>query len=149
MGTEALVEVKRAPVAKRLEGGLRVLVVDDDAELRGAMREVFLMRGFAVNTARDGLAAVKLARREHYDVVVCDLRLPGMDGIGVTQKLKGLPDAPRIILITAYPEWNLYDEARVAGADQVLGKPVSLGRLVALVEEVAASQGTVETPFGD
>lgn len=149
MGTEALLETTLAPERKRLEGGLRVLVVDDDADLRDAIREVFMMRGFAVNTAREGLAAVNLAKREHYDVVVCDLRLPGMDGIEVTQKLKHLRDAPRVILITAYPEWSLYNEAREAGAEQVIGKPVSLGRLVSLVEEVAANEGVAEKPYGD
>jgi two-component system KDP operon response regulator KdpE len=84
MAAEAMVETELAPLTNSLEGGLRVLIVDDDDELRGAIREVFLMRGFAVNTARDGAVAVQMARREHYDVVVSDLRLPGMDGMEVT-----------------------------------------------------------------
>src|SRR5688500_14483918 len=109
MATEALVETELAPVMHRSEGGLRVLVVDDDDDLRVAIREVFLMRGFAVNTARDGAAAVNMARRERYDVVVSDLRLPGMDGFEVTLELKRLRDAPRVVLITAYPEWDTFD----------------------------------------
>lgn len=149
MGTEALVETKLAPVTKRREGGLRVLVVDDDNDLRRAIREVFLMRGFAVNTARDGSAAVKLAHRERYDVVVSDIRLPGMDGIEVTRQLKRLRDAPRVVLLTAYPEWNVYDLAREAGAEHVINKPVGMGRLVSLVEEFAASGSRVEPDIGD
>ncbi len=147
MATEALVETELQPLNHTLEGGLRVLVVDDDDELRGAIREVFLMRGFAVNTARDGAAAVKMARREHYDVVVSDLRLPEMDGFEVTLKIKSLRDAPRVVLITAYPEWNTLDEARKAGAERVIGKPVSLGRLVSVVEELAAGNGEMETEY--
>ena len=148
MATEALVETELAPVIHRPEGGLRVLVVDDDDDLRAAIREVFLMRGFAVNTARDGAAAVKMARRERYDVVVSDLRLPGMDGLEVTLALKKLRDAPRVVLITAYPEWDTFDEARNVGVERVIGKPVSLGRLVAVVEELAASDGRIETRYG-
>lgn len=148
MGTEALIETKLAPVSKRPEGGLRVLVVDDDDDLRRAIREVFLMRGFAVNTAPDGSTAVKLAHRERYDVVVSDIRLPGIDGIEVTRKLKRLRDAPRVILLTAYPEWNVYDLAREAGAERIINKPVGIGRLVSLVEDLAASEG-MEMQYGD
>ena len=149
MSTATLVETELAPLSNRLEGGLRVLIVDDDPELRRAIRQVFLMRGFAVNTAENGAAAVKMARREHYDVVVSDLRMPEMDGIEVTLKLKSLRHPPRVILITAYLEWNTYDEARKAGAERLIGKPVSLGRLVSLVEGLAASSGVVEMEYGD
>lgn len=148
MGTNALVETDLAPVSTRLEGGLRVLVVEDDDDLRRAMREVFQMRGFAVNTARDGATAIKLAYAERYDVVVSDIRLPGIDGIEVTRKIKSLRDAPRILLLTAYPEWNVYDLAREAGAERVVNKPVGIGHLITLVEELAASEGVVETQYG-
>jgi len=149
MSTATVVETELAPVSSRLEGGLRVLVVDDDVDLRRAIREVFLMRGFAVNTAENGAEAVKMARREHYDIVVSDLRMPEMDGIEVTRRLKSLRRPPRVVLITAYPEWNSYDEARKAGAERLIGKPVSLGRLVSLIEELAASKGVVEMQYGD
>jgi CheY-like chemotaxis protein len=144
-----LVETELAPLTNSLEGGLRVLIVDDDPELRRAIREVFLMRGFAVNTAENGAAAIKLARREHYDVVVSDLRMPEMDGIEVTLELKRLRHPPRVVLITAYPEWNTYEEARKAGAERLIGKPVSLGRLVSVVEQLAANTGVVEMDYRD
>lgn len=149
MGAESLVETELAPVSKRFEGGLRVLVVDDDGDLRRAIREVFLMRGFAVNTAPDGSTAVTLASRERYDVVVSDIRLPGIDGFEVTRKLKRLRKAPRVVLLTAYPEWNVYDMAREAGAERILNKPVGIGRLISPVEDLAASEGVVATQYGE
>jgi len=149
MSPATLVETELAPEGKHVDGGLRVLVVDDDAELRRAIREVFLMRGFAVNTAGNGAEAVNMARREHYDVVVSDLRMPGMDGIEVALRLKSLRHPPRVVLITAYPEWNTSDEARKAGVERLLGKPVSLGRLISMVEELAASSGTLGLQYWD
>ncbi len=143
MCTEGMLEMDGAAVAERFEGGLKVLVVEDDDGLRRAIREVFLMRGFAVNTARDGADAVGLAQQERYDVVVSDIRLPGIDGIAVTRRVTRLEDAPRVVLMTAYPSWKVYEEAREAGAERVINKPVSLGKLASLVENLAGG-GVVE-----
>jgi len=140
MCTQAMVETEVALVNDASLVGLRVLVVEDDDELRRAIREVFLMRGFAVNTARDGSSAVELAQQERYDVVVSDIRLPGLDGIGVARRLTGMKEAPRVVLMTAYPEWKVYEEAREAGALRVIKKPVGLGHLASLVEELASSR---------
>jgi DNA-binding response OmpR family regulator len=116
---------------------IRVLVVEDDADLRHAIRDVFLMSGMVVNTAADGLRAVEHADREPYDVIVCDVRLPGMDGVGVTRSVQALRHAPRVILITAYPQWHVFEAGHSAGAAKILSKPLNLVKLAQEVDAIA------------
>src|SRR5512142_1813196 len=95
---------------------LHVLVVDDEA----AMREVLEIRltewGHRVTLARDGAEARLLAEREHPDVVISDVQLPGLGGLDLLQSLKaGDPDRP-VVLITAYGTIDEAVEAMKLGA---------------------------------
>ncbi len=117
---------------------VRVLVVEDDGDLRRAMRDVFMMRGFAVNSARDGQDGLKLALSDRYDVVVTDVRMPGISGIDLTRRILLHRPGFRVIVITAYPEWNVSAAAAEAGASRVIVKPISLAKLAEIIEQLAA-----------
>src|ERR1051326_7284670 len=103
----------------------RVLVIEDDPEMREALREILELSGFTVTTAKDGTeGAAALADR--YDVVLSDVRVPGQSGLALARSLRHRSDAPQVILITAYPEWKVYEEAAEAGAAAVEAKAVRL-----------------------
>lgn len=123
----------RRPRTLREGPPLRVLVVEDNDDLRNCIREVFQMRGFAVETSGNGLDAVDLVRRHDFDTVVCDVRLPGLSGLSVVRALNGMPRPPRSVLMTAYPSWKVMEEAREVGAGRVLTKPLDLRKLADLV----------------
>jgi PAS domain S-box-containing protein len=74
---------------------LDVLVVDDEPSIRRVLTRYFASRGHAVVSARDGAEAVKLARQSTFDVVICDLRLPEMDGYEVIRRIRSLPAGVR------------------------------------------------------
>lgn len=118
----------------------RVLVVEDDVDMRLALRETFEMRGMSVDCAMDGVAASVHALKVPYDVVVSDIRLPGMSGIALTRSLQMRARPPRVILITAYPEWKVVQDAYEAGACEVVRKPLDLGRLAERVAQVAVER---------
>ncbi|HKA01915.1 MAG TPA: response regulator [Candidatus Solibacter sp.] len=83
----------------------RILVVDDTADTREMYALYFRSRGFTVETASNGRAAIDAARRLHPDVIVMDIAMPGLDGISATQEIKQDPhtvDIP-VVLLTAYP----------------------------------------------
>lgn len=134
----------KEPASKALHSP-RVLVVEDDQEIRGAIREIFLMRGFCVNTAEDGLVAAGYAFAEPYDVVVTDIRMPEMGGLDLLRILKGVPHPPKVILITAYPDWKVAVEGLQGGAWRVMYKPFSLVRLAMAVED-AVNGGASSEP---
>jgi CheY-like chemotaxis protein len=83
----------------------RILVVDDTADTREMYALYFRSRGFTVETASDGRAAIEAAHRLHPDVIVMDVALPGLDGITATREIKRDPktvDIP-VLILTAYP----------------------------------------------
>jgi two-component system, OmpR family, alkaline phosphatase synthesis response regulator PhoP len=83
----------------------RLLMVDDTADTREMFAAYFRSRGFTVETASDGIAAIAAARRLHPDVIVMDVAMPGLDGISAMREIKQDPqtkDIP-VVILTAYP----------------------------------------------
>lgn len=114
---------------------LRVLVVDDEEDIRNNLSDILTDLGYEVDIAGDGLSALELVRKAHYDVALLDLRMPGMDGITLYREIKKLRAETVAILITAYADGATSDEALDAGAWRVLPKPVHLPNLLKLVAQ--------------
>jgi len=104
-----------------------LLVVDDEIAIRTALRRWFSLRGFAVDTAADGVEAVSRCRERHYDIVTIDLDMPQMGGIEAIPILREFhPDMP-IIVLTGYA--RDVDIAIQKGAYKVCVKPLRLSEL--------------------
>jgi two-component system OmpR family response regulator len=111
--------------------------VDDEPGIRGVLTRYFATRGHAVVSARDGAEAVKLARQSPFDVVICDLRLPGIDGYEVIRRIRSLPAAVRtrcIIMSADAPEAvdSLRNDTVMVSA--VIQKPYDIEELRRAVE---------------
>ena len=112
-----------------------VLIVEDEVDLRGAIRDVLRSSGCAVDTAGSVPEALRCVLGRDYDVVISDIHLPKSDGLELARLLSRRVRSPRIILMTADPSPELILEGYGAGASQVLSKPVSLTLLLRVVEE--------------
>lgn len=112
-----------------------ILVVDDDADTCRNMADLLGDLGFAVDAAEGGDMALEKARQQPYDLGLLDLRMPGMDGLTLCRELKNLHPRMVTMIITAYGESTLGEDARIAGARHVLYKPIDFLRLLRLVEE--------------
>ena len=110
----------------------RVLVVDDEPALRRALLVSLHARGLEVDLASTGEEALTLAARNHPDVVILDLGLPGIDGIRVARALRAW-DQTQIIILSARGAENTKIEALDAGADDYVTKPFSMDELLARV----------------
>ena len=102
---------------------LSALVADDDAAVRAVLAELLAIRGWRVVTAKDGSAALALARAEAFDIFFVDFRMPGMDGVALASALRDAGCVAPIVLVTA--EGPIVDDARrrAAGIQRVLSKP--------------------------
>jgi two-component system KDP operon response regulator KdpE len=108
----------------------RVLVVDDEGPIRRALGVNLRARGYEVDLAETGEAALELAARHHPDVVVLDLGLPGMDGVEVIEGLRGWSAVP-IIVLSARDAEAAKVAALDAGADDYVTKPFGMDELLA------------------
>lgn len=118
----------------------RVLVVDDDQELRGLVVNVLRRDGYTVIEASDGLEALDVAARALPDLVVIDITLPGMDGVEVTRQLKATPylAAVPVVALSALTQQAVRDRAFAAGCAHYLVKPCPPAALRDTVAEALA-----------
>lgn len=108
----------------------RILVVDDEPQIRRALRTNLAARGYEVDLAESGEQALASAASHHPDVVILDLGLPGIDGIAVVEGLRGWTTVPIIVLSVRDAEADKI-AALDAGADDYVTKPFSMGELLA------------------
>jgi two-component system KDP operon response regulator KdpE len=108
----------------------RVLVVDDESQIRRALATNLKARGYDVAQAPTGEDALRLAAEQHPDVVVLDLGLPGIDGIEVVRGLRGWTSVPIIVLSVRGDESDKV-AALDAGADDYVTKPFGMNELLA------------------
>jgi two-component system KDP operon response regulator KdpE len=108
----------------------RVLVVDDEPQIRRALGINLRARGYDVDLAETGEQGLELAARHHPDVVVLDLGLPGIDGVEVIQGLRGWTQVPVIVLSVREAESDKV-AALDAGADDFVTKPFGMDELLA------------------
>jgi DNA-binding response OmpR family regulator len=109
-----------------------VLLVDDDGLLRLALGLALTDEGFAVATATSGEEALAAIQREPFDLVLLDLRLPGVDGLTVCRRLRAQGDLP-ILIITARADSADVIDGLEAGADDYVTKPIVAGELAARI----------------
>jgi len=113
----------------------KILVVDDETNLRTLVGSYLRAEGYEVAEAVDGIEAVKLVRKRHPDLVVLDVRMPGMDGIDALREIRTFSDV-FVIMLTARAEEADKVIGLSVGADDYLTKPFSPRELVARVKAV-------------
>jgi len=118
---------------------LDLLVVDDEAGVRELLVEFFEHQGCRVTAVVDGLAAVQAIERSpsRFTLVVTDLQLPGLDGLGVLRAAKKANPSCYVVLVTGFASLDSAVEAVRHGAYDYLTKPFSLGQLEVVLERVA------------
>jgi DNA-binding NtrC family response regulator len=112
---------------------LKILLVDDDTELRLIYRSVLELQGYEVHTAGDGLTAMTLLQLQSYALVITDINMPRMNGLILLSQMKDkFPKTP-VIIMTGVAMKQEMDAARRFGAFAVLAKPFPLPVLVSTV----------------
>ena len=114
--------------------GKKILVVDDELDLREIISEDLELLGAEVFNAENGRSAFELAKLVHPDLIVSDVRMPGGDGIELLNRIKDLPQSPSpyFFLITGFADMSP-EEATSLGAQGMLSKPFNLKQLRELV----------------
>ena len=117
-----------------------VLIVEDSDDARYFMRLSLEQLGYLIVEAENGARAVEIAERERPDIILMDLSLPIMDGLAATEKIRasdGLSGVP-IIAVTAHQETDFRSEAKAAGFDAYVTKPIDIDFLSELIKGLLA-----------
>ena len=102
----------------------RILLIEDNADAREALRALLELDGYEVHAAADGTEGLDLARTKQPEVALIDIGLPGFDGYEVARRMKALPASPVMIALTGYSEPDDRSRGREAGFAAHLVKPV-------------------------
>lgn len=114
---------------------MRILIVDDEVNIREVVREYCELSGYEAHEAKDGLEALDKVRQTHYDCVILDVMMPGLDGFSACKEIKKIQDVPVIMLSARCEEYDkLY--AFGLGIDDYVIKPFSPKELMARVKVV-------------
>ncbi len=111
----------------------RILVVDDDPQMRTTLETFLNKKGFHVKVAADGEHALEEIRAQKTKIVICDERMPGMDGLMVLKKVKEFDKSINVIMLTAIGDEDVIKEATALGACGFLTKPCDLHEIEKLI----------------
>lgn len=121
-------------------GGLpRVLVVDDDEIVLSALAATLEWVGYEVKTARNGHEAAQALRRREYAVLITDVKMPGLSGIQLLERVRSQTPRTRVLVVSGYPSREIEEEASAKGAALFLAKPVDTTRLRECVDALVAA----------
>jgi two-component system OmpR family response regulator len=130
--------------------GLRVLIVDDEEELVSALVERLNLRGFRAHGVTNGSAALAFLGAEACDVVLLDVKMPGLGGLEVIRRIKTNDPHLEVILLTGHGSVKSVEEGMALGAFDYLMKPVKIDNLVRILAAAGAkSGGTAPDPEGE
>lgn len=127
----------------------RILLAEDDLEMRAVLADALRNKGYTVVECTDGMSVLnqlsyvllspEVSSRDpdHYDLVVSDIRMPGVTGLSILEGVQLFEDFPPVILITAFGDDEMHVAARRLGAAAMFDKPFDVDDLLRKVEELA------------
>jgi len=111
----------------------KILVIDDEKSIRKTLREILEYENFKVDEAADGLEGLSLAEKENYDIILCDIKMPKMDGLEVLDKIQKTKPDTTIVMISGHGTIETAVESVKKGAFDFIAKPLDLNRLLVTI----------------
>jgi two-component system, response regulator, stage 0 sporulation protein F len=113
----------------------KLLIVDDQYGIRLLLHEIFKKEGYEVFQAANGFQAIDIVVKDCPDLVILDMKIPGMDGVEILKRIKEINKEIKVILMTAYGELDIIEEAKKLGALRYFPKPFDIDEIKKVVRE--------------
>ena len=113
---------------------MKILVIDDERPIRNSLKEILGDEGYTVETAESGAQALELVNKEKFDVIFCDIKMPGMDGMEVLSKLEEEGVEAAVIMISGHGDIDTAVECMKKGAFDFIQKPLDLNRILITIK---------------
>ncbi|MBA3970957.1 MAG: sigma-54-dependent Fis family transcriptional regulator [Bacteroidetes bacterium] len=111
----------------------KILIIDDEKSIRKTLREILEYEKYQVDEAPDGVEGIAMLQKEKYDIVLCDIKMPKMDGIEVLDKVMQLSSDMPVVMISGHGNIETAVEAVKKGAFDFIAKPLDLNRLLVTI----------------
>jgi DNA-binding NtrC family response regulator len=121
----------------------KILIIDDEKVIRSTLREILEYENYEISEAQDGEEGLAKLREEEFDLVLCDVKMPKMDGIEVLNQAKTMDKSPQFIMISAHGSIETAVEATKKGAFDFIPKPPDLNRLLLTVRNALDKKNLV------
>jgi DNA-binding NtrC family response regulator len=118
----------------------RILIVDDDENIRKVLTTILEEEGYTVDSAENARKAIERTKKNFYNLALIDIRLPDMEGIELLTKMRDTTPKMRKIIITGYPTLQNAIEAVNRGADAYILKPFNMDKVLATIKEQLRKQ---------
>ena len=109
---------------------MKLLIIDDERSIRNSLKEILVDEGYEVDVAEDGAQGCAMAEKEKYNVIFCDIKMPGMDGLEVLDKLKDMGIDSAVVMISGHGDIDTAVECIKKGASDYISKPLDLNRIL-------------------
>ncbi|MBI5809778.1 MAG: response regulator [Deltaproteobacteria bacterium] len=126
----------------------KILVVDNDRDMCGVISDIMKEEGCIVSVAYDGRRALERIKRSRHDLLIVDLKLPGMGGIKVLEEARLIRPGLRAVMISAYGNSSVRSRARDLGAYAFLDKPFDVNKLVRIANKALGAKPRQMNLFG-
>ncbi len=120
----------------------KILVIDDEAVIRRTLKEILEFEKYNVDVVENGVKGLELVKKTHYDLILCDVKMPGIDGIEFLTKSMSVTDSP-IVMISGHGNIETAVEAIKLGAYDYIAKPLDLNRLLITVRNAIDKKSLV------
>ncbi len=115
---------------------INILVVDDDLGMGETIFDILSDIGYNVDVANDGYKAIDMIITNDYDMVLMDIKMPGINGVEVLKKIRGIKPSLKVFMMTAYTTDDLVEESLKIGAYGVISKPINIDRLLHFIKKI-------------
>ena len=116
---------------------MNILIIDDERSIRNSMGEILRDEGYSVDTAESGPQALEIVDKQHYDVIFCDIKMPGMDGVELLSKFKEMGLDSAIVMISGHADIKTAVDCIKNGAFDFIQKPLDLNRLLITIKNAS------------
>ena len=123
---------------------MKILIIDDERSIRNSLKEILADEGYDVDVAEDGALGCAMVDKEKYSVIFCDIKMPGMDGLEVLDKLVAMGVDSAVVMISGHGDIDTAVECIKKGAFDYIQKPLDLNRILITIKNATEKVSLVK-----
>ena len=123
---------------------MKILIIDDERSIRNSLKEILADEGYDVDVAEDGAQGCAMVDKEKYSVIFCDIKMPGMDGLEVLDKLVAMGVDSAVVMISGHGDIDTAVECIKKGAFDYIQKPLDLNRILITIKNATEKVSLVK-----